>query len=85
MSPQAEEPIVDARMCGTAGCATMSMEAFDALPDGAAFVLVADHDPVGIRYMLEAERAGQSRWEALEEGPELWRTRIHRGEPGAIA
>lgn len=72
------EQIVDARTAGTTGCAALSMTAFDALTTDGSFVLVADHDPRGIHYMLDAERPGAATWEPLQEGPELWQTRIRR-------
>ncbi|WEG08700.1 DUF2249 domain-containing protein [Microbacterium horticulturae] len=73
-----QEQIVDARVRGEMSCADMAMGAFDALTDQASFVLVANHDPRGIHYMLQAERPGTSGWEDLESGPELWRARITR-------
>jgi len=73
-----DEQIVDARVRGEMSCADMAMGAFDALADQASFVLVADHDPRGIHYMLQAERPGTSGWEDLESGPELWRARVTR-------
>ena len=73
-----QEQTVDARVRGEMSCADMAMGAFDALADHASFVLVADHDPRGIRYMLQAERPGASGWQDLESGPDLWRARITR-------
>jgi uncharacterized protein (DUF2249 family) len=49
---------------------------FDALEPGQAFVLVNDHDPLPLRYQFEAERAGQYRWEYLEQGPTVWRVEL---------
>ncbi|WP_308492164.1 DUF2249 domain-containing protein [Microbacterium terrisoli] len=72
------EQVVDARERGTMSCADMAMGAFDALADKASFVLVADHDPRGIRYMLQAERPGASAWDELESGPEVWQARVTR-------
>ncbi len=34
--------------------------------------LVVDHDPVPLRYQLDAERPDQFRWEYRESGPDLW-------------
>ncbi len=34
--------------------------------------LVNDHDPVPLRYQLDAERPGQFSWEYVEDGPERW-------------
>lgn len=72
------EPVVDTRVHAAGSCASMATESVDALALGGSFVLVADHDPRGIRYMLEAERPGSTSWEPLEEGPERWQVRIGR-------
>lgn len=50
----------------------------DGLASGERFVLINDHDPKPLLYQLQAERAGQFTWEALEEGPEVWRIAIGR-------
>lgn len=49
---------------------------FDELAEGEHFTLVNDHDPVPLRYQLQAERPGRFTWEYLEEGPTTWRVRI---------
>ncbi|HZV50727.1 MAG TPA: DUF2249 domain-containing protein [Candidatus Dormibacteraeota bacterium] len=50
----------------------------DRLPRGEALVLVNDHDPLPLRYQLEATRENAYGWEYLEEGPRTWRVRITR-------
>ena len=50
----------------------------DGLAPGERFVLINDHDRKPLYYQLQAERAGQLTWEALEEGPEVWRIAIGR-------
>jgi uncharacterized protein (DUF2249 family) len=44
----------------------------DAMGSGEVLALVNDHDPVPLRYQLEATRPGQFRWETVEAGPETW-------------
>ncbi|GAA3755059.1 hypothetical protein GCM10022240_05080 [Microbacterium kribbense] len=78
LQAQPGEQIVDARARGGQSCAQLAMGAFDALDAGAGFVLVADHDPRGIHYMLDAERPGAATWDVLADGPELWQARIRR-------
>ncbi len=56
---------------------------FDALAEGAGFVLVNDHDPRPLRYQFEAQHAGCYSWDYLESGPEVWRVRI--GRPAGTA
>lgn len=53
-------------------------ESYFALEPGSAFVLVNDHDPKPLYYQFAAEHPGEFSWEALEEGPEVWRVRIGR-------
>lgn len=47
-------------------------ERLDALDTGETLRLVNDHDPVPLRYQLEATRPDQFRWEYVEKGPEEW-------------
>jgi uncharacterized protein (DUF2249 family) len=58
------------------------LETFAALPPGASYVLVNDHDPKPLRYQFEAEHTGEFSWAYLEEGPEVWRVRIGRTAAG---
>ena len=51
---------------------------FDALPAGAAFVLINDHDPRPLFYQFSVERKDEFKWEYLEQGPEVWRVRIEK-------
>lgn len=51
---------------------------FERLKPGEWFELVNDHDPKPLYYQFAAERAGQFRWEYVEQGPEVWRVRIGR-------
>lgn len=51
-------------------------EALDALPQGESIRLVNDHDPVPLRYQLEATRPGQFSWSTVEDGPERWTVEI---------
>lgn len=52
--------------------------AYQALQPGAGFVLVNDHDPLPLRYQIEARYPGEFTWDYLETGPEAWRVRIGR-------
>jgi uncharacterized protein (DUF2249 family) len=63
--------------------------AFDALAPGECLLLANDHDPKPLYYQLRFQRKGQFVWEALEQGPQVWRVRLRRTarrsaeEPGA--
>ena len=48
------------------------------LPVGASFILVNDHDPVPLRYQIQAENPGCFGWDYVEQGPEVFRVRITR-------
>jgi uncharacterized protein (DUF2249 family) len=48
----------------------------DALTAGQTLRLVNDHDPVPLRYQLEATRPGEFHWVPVEAGPEQWQIDI---------
>jgi uncharacterized protein (DUF2249 family) len=56
----------------------MIFDNFAKLAPGTAYVLVNDHDPKPLWYQFAAEHKGEFTWDALEEGPEVWRVRIGR-------
>ena len=49
---------------------------FDALENGASFILVNDHDPIPLFYELKAERGDVFNWKKIENGPEVWKVEI---------
>ncbi|HEY9484987.1 MAG TPA: DUF2249 domain-containing protein [Micromonosporaceae bacterium] len=76
------EQVVDTRAPDADSCVNLTNRAVDALAPGASFVLVADHDPIGLCYMLDAERPGAITWQPLEQGSATWRVRITKvGSP----
>jgi len=70
------ERVVDTRLAATESCAQLTNKTIDALAFGESFLLVADHDPVALRYMLDAERPGATSWQPLEDGPARWQVRV---------
>ena len=57
------------------------------LPPGESILLVNDHDPVPLYYQFAAEHLGTFRWEYLEQGPDIFRVRISKGDfvdPGFV-
>lgn len=42
------------------------------LASGETLTLTNDHDPIPLRYQLDAEHPDQFRWEYKESGPETW-------------
>jgi len=51
-------------------------QTFAALPPGASFVLINDHDPKPLYYQFVHEHPGTFTWEYEERGPTAWRVRI---------
>lgn len=47
-------------------------ERIDLLAPGETLRLVNDHDPVPLRYQLDATRPGHFTWTPVESGPEQW-------------
>lgn len=72
------ERVIDTRVPSDRSCADQTNATLDTLAIGETFVLIADHDPLGLHYMLKAERPGAISWELLEEGPPRWRVRIRK-------
>ena len=57
------------------------------LASGESILLVNDHDPVPLYYQFAAEYTGTFRWEYLEQGPDVFRVRISKGDfadPGFV-
>ncbi|MDA8284615.1 MAG: DUF2249 domain-containing protein [Actinomycetota bacterium] len=82
-TPARAEPVLDVRRFPHGQRHDVIFTTFEALADGAGFVLVNDHDPKPLRYQFEAQHVGRYSWDYLETGPELWRVRIGRpaGQP----
>ncbi len=74
------ERVLDTRVATTRSCAEQTNDTLDEIAVGDSFVLIADHDPVGLQYMLAAERPGVANWELLDDGPPYWRVRIRKGQ-----
>lgn len=47
-------------------------ERLEELASGETLRLLVDHDPVPLRYQLDATRPAQFRWEMREDGPVEW-------------
>ena len=77
------DAILDVRSEPPARRHELIFDTYHALPEGAAFVLVNDHDPKPLWYQFEAEFKGAFSWDYLEQGPTDWRVRI--GRPAAVS
>jgi uncharacterized protein (DUF2249 family) len=71
------ERVIDTRTASDS-CANLTMQAIDAMTVGESFLLISDHDPVGLHYMLDAEHPGVAEWEPLEDGPDRWQVRVSK-------
>ena len=78
VAPAGAEPELDVRRFPHGQRHDVIFTTFDALAEGAGFVLVNDHDPKPLRYQFEAQHAGAYSWDYLEAGPDIWRVRIGR-------
>ncbi|MEO7104727.1 MAG: DUF2249 domain-containing protein [Gemmatimonadaceae bacterium] len=74
----AQDRIIDVRSETPKMRHEIIFEQFAALAPGTAYVLVNDHDPKPLWYQFDAEHKGEFTWDALEDGPEVWRVRIGR-------
>ena len=57
------------------------------LAPGETILLVNDHDPVPLYYQFACEHTGEFHWEYLEQGPDVFRVRISKGDfadPGFV-
>ena len=79
------ERLLDTRVATTRSCAERTNDTLDEIAVGESFVLIADHDPIGLQYMLQAERPGVASWELLDDGPPYWRVRIRKGSADTAA
>lgn len=48
------------------------------LASGESLLLVNDHDPLPLRYQLDAEQPNTFSWVYEADGPEEWRVRTNR-------
>jgi uncharacterized protein (DUF2249 family) len=81
-APDGDEPELDVRRFPHGQRHDVIFTTFDALVEGAGFVLLNDHDPKPLRYQFEAQHAGCYSWDYLEAGPTVWRVRI--GRPAGV-
>jgi uncharacterized protein (DUF2249 family) len=59
---------------------TLIFQTWAAMADGEVMILVNDHDPRPLYYQFSCEHTGSFHWQYQEEGPEVWKARITKGE-----
>lgn len=72
------EQTLDIRTIGHGRCRNVILQNLQELTEGAALTIVNDHDPRPLREYLGVAYPDMFGWDALEEGPEVWRVRIRR-------
>ena len=80
MNESVTEQILDVRPMPPRQRHATIFQTWGSLPAGAAILLVNDHDPLPLYYQFACEHRGEFRWDYLEQGPEVWRVRIDKGE-----
>lgn len=74
----ADERTLDVRQIEPRFRHSIIMKLFEALATGASMQLIADHRPRPLQHQMELRYGARCRWSYLEEGPDVWRVRLHR-------
>lgn len=69
---------LDVRLIPHASRHTTIFALVDRLATGQALVIEVDHDPLPLRYQLDATHGDRMTWTYLQEGPATWRVEIRR-------
>ncbi len=81
------ETLIDVRPMAPRDRHPTIFKTWEGLDDGGSILLVNDHDPIPLYYQFACENGGGFRWEYLDQGPQLWRVRITKGDfadPGFV-
>jgi uncharacterized protein (DUF2249 family) len=73
----ADERVIDVKQIDPRYRHMVILQLFEHLPAGGTLQLVAQHDPKPLRFQLEAKYGAHCLWTYLEEGPDVWRVRLH--------
>ena len=87
MSQKLTERTIDARTLPPKEKHPTIFKTWNSLGAGESLLLVNDHDPLPLYFQLSCEHTGQFHWEYVEQGPELWRVRLRKGDfadPGFV-
>ena len=80
MIPKSVE--LDLRQLGMAERHSKIFNTWDSLSEGDSLIIVNDHDPSPLQYMLRAQAKGAFEWQYREEGPERWIVEIKKMSSG---
>ena len=78
MHPQAASAPLDLRGLASPAAHALVLKQFRALPAQASLALLNDKDPRPLLLQFQQELPGQSTWDCLQDGPELWSVRISK-------
>jgi uncharacterized protein (DUF2249 family) len=73
--------VMDVRLIPCSVKHGLIIRAWVALPVGAHFILLNDHDPVPLYYQFSAQWPGAFTWQHLVKGPEEFRVKITKLKP----
>jgi uncharacterized protein (DUF2249 family) len=72
-----KERVIDVRNINPSIRHTVIFQLFEHLDDMSSLQLITDHDPKPLHLQLEAKHGDRCHWTYLEQGPDLWRARLH--------
>ena len=87
MSTNATEHEIDVRTIPPRQKHPTIFNAWIELREGDSILLINDHDPLPLYFQFICEFEGAFHWEYHEQGPEIWRVRITKGQfadPGFV-
>ncbi|MGO4558221.1 DUF2249 domain-containing protein [Mesorhizobium sp. 2RAF21] len=73
-----DERVIDVREISPRLRHTVIFQLFGHLDETSSLQLIADHDARPLRLQLEARHGERCLWTYLEQGPDVWRVRLHR-------
>lgn len=77
-NPATNERVIDVREINPRIRHTVIFQLFEHLDEtDSLHLIIADHDPRPLRRQLESKHGTNCRWTYLEEGPDVWRVRLH--------
>ena len=74
----ADERTLDVRQIEPRFRHSIIIKLFEALVPGKSLQLIADHRPRPLQHQMELRYGARCGWSYLEEGPDVWRVRLHR-------
>jgi uncharacterized protein (DUF2249 family) len=83
-TPITNERLVDVREIKPRVRHTVIFQLFERLDETNSLQLITDHDPRPLHLQLEAQHGSHCEWIYLEQGPDVWRVRLHRRDRAEV-